>query len=203
MAPDIFSKFFDRRSKWPVIYPRNTAANAIGIYESSCEVTDKLTNKYMLPVKSPKERQRQRSRPPGYTKYCSPQRKSLFFTKLPRELRDLVYLELFGGRRVHIEYDYQPPNIFLYPSDDKAGKKEKKRIPPFHWQWKHILCQKSDDWEEDKDRVYDTCGNWAHEADLARDNGWTEPPPGTKLKGVELLRTCQRMYVFNVLLLHS
>jgi hypothetical protein len=38
---------------------------------------------------------------------------------------------------------------------------------------------------------------------LARDNGWTEPPPGTKLKGVELLRTCQRMFVFNILLLHS
>jgi hypothetical protein len=111
-------------------------------------------------------------------------------------------LALFGGRRVHIEYDYLPPNISFDPSDDKTRKEYKKRILQFHWQWKHILCQKSDDWDEDKDRVYDTCGSWAHEADLARDYGWTEPFPGTKLKGVELLRTCQWMYVFNVLLLH-
>jgi hypothetical protein len=52
---------------------------------------------------------------------------SLLFTKLPRELRDLIYLELFGGRHVHIEYDFQRPNIFLYPSDNDDDTKGKKR----------------------------------------------------------------------------
>jgi hypothetical protein len=111
---------------------------------------------------------------------------SLLFTKLPRELRDLIYLELFGGRHVHIEYDFQRPNIFLYPSDnddDTKGKKKVKR-PPFHWQWKHIPCQRSDDWEVDKDRYYDRCGNWYHEAGEARDFSWKELPPRTKLKGL-------------------
>ena len=43
-------------------------------------------------------------------------------------MRNLIYLELFGGRRVHIDYAHRPPDIFRTRCyDKKGGRKDRPR----------------------------------------------------------------------------
>jgi hypothetical protein len=37
----------------------------------------------------------------------SSQKESPFFTKIPPEIRDMIYLFAFGNRRIHMDFDFQ------------------------------------------------------------------------------------------------
>lgn len=71
-----------------------------------------MTDRWKSPVLSLEERKREVEKMTTHTKTCSLQGKSPLFS-LPREVRNLVYLELFGDRLVHVDYDYRPLAVFL------------------------------------------------------------------------------------------
>lgn len=180
MAPRLFSKLFKRKKPQKKrCYPDG----AVGINESTCAINGDPFDEEHLPVPSPDEHERQLG-----TRPCNPQFQSLFF-KLPPEIRELIYRELLGDRRVHVEYRFMSPSPF---QPRLKGKYRKPR-----WNWCHRVCQESDLFPDDSEM--DSCG-----IDTDRHNaasGWTTPPPGTKLQGVELLRCCQMLSVIPKYLL--
>ena len=145
--------------------------NAVGINESTCEINGSLFDRENLPVPSPDEHRRQLGTHP-----CKAQFKSKFF-KLPLEIREMIYRELLGDRRVHIGYLFDPPYTY---QDHKRYRSQ--------WHWWHRVCDKSHSFGVELCR--DRC--WARCDDKERQAGWTTSPPGTKLQGVEWLRCCQK-----------
>jgi hypothetical protein len=74
-----------------------------------------------------------------------PQTQSVFFTKLPLELRQLVYEELFGKCMLHLEFDYAGPEY--------EGQAEE-------WRWWHCLCHTSSErisWDDCRRSEYENC----------------------------------------------
>ncbi|KAL4862985.1 hypothetical protein BDV12DRAFT_206850 [Aspergillus spectabilis] len=81
-----------------------------GINESTCEVNGDPKNPDRLPILAK-----------DYLDLnVSVQHKSPFFTKLPPEIRQIIYLYAFGDRRIHFDYDF---------STDRGG-----------WTWWHRIC---------------------------------------------------------------
>lgn len=179
MAPRIFSKLFNRKYEPPPYYPRRMQPEAIGISDSTCEVNGDPFNKWKLPIPPPEQREVKISGHP-----CNPQQQSLFF-KLPPEVRNLIYLELLGGRRVHIDYTFQWPSPFR----PQPPAKKRKR----YWHWWHLLCHESDSFPEDQ--FFDRCAIHADEVNDAKSHSWTAAAEGTKIRGIELLRSCQMALV--------
>lgn len=180
MAPGIFSKLFKRKRELPKRYPQPRSPDAIGISDSTCEVNGDLFDKWKLPIPPPEERQLKLGARP-----CNPQHQSHFFN-LPPEIREMIYLELLGGRRVHIDY------AFKWPSPFRPQPNEKQ--PRCYWQWWHHVCQESDSFAEDP--VYDRCSSHVHDdIDDVKRLGWTTAPSGMKIVGVEWLRSCQMAFV--------
>ncbi|KAF4202038.1 hypothetical protein CNMCM8927_000695 [Aspergillus lentulus] len=114
-----------------------------------------------------------------------PQDQSLFFARLPKEIRQRIYIELFGDRSVHLEYDfgYAP------------GYRQRDKRPPDQWRWWHRVCD-----EEDHPNPGDMC----------RMNDLEDPKrigrrqlSRHKLKGVAWLRVCRRAYLEALPLLYS
>ncbi|EAW12125.1 uncharacterized protein ACLA_060840 [Aspergillus clavatus NRRL 1] len=105
-----------------------------------------------------------------------PQNQSLFFSRLPQEIRQRIYIELFGGRSVHVEYDfgYAP------------GYRQRDKRPPDQWRWWHRVCDE---------------GENPNPGDLCRTNDLEDPKrigrrelSRHKLKGVSWLRVCRKGY---------
>jgi hypothetical protein len=69
---------------------------------------------------------------------------SPFFTKLPAEIRQLIYTKMFGDRRIHIDLRY-----------DEDGKK---------WDWVSCVCH----------RLYKEVDGKVFELDLDMDECWKE-----------------------------
>ncbi|KAH1424098.1 hypothetical protein KXW29_004184 [Aspergillus fumigatus] len=114
-----------------------------------------------------------------------PQDQSLLFSRLPKEIRQRIYIELFGNRSVHLEYDfgYAP------------GYRQRDKRPPDQWRWWHRVC---DDEEH------------PNPGDLCRMNDLEDPKrigrrqlSRHKLKGVAWLRVCRRAYLEALPLLYS
>lgn len=102
----------------------------------------------------------------------NPQSQSALFARLPRDVRERIYVELFGQRPVHLEYDfgYAP------------GCRGRDKRPPDQWRWWHRVCA------EEEAKPGDMCRTDDIE-DLKR-LGRRELLKH-KLKGVEWLRTCR------------
>ncbi|KAF4768945.1 hypothetical protein HAV15_008670 [Penicillium sp. str.  len=137
MAPHFFNKLFKRKKKGPK-EPRFTlrewSPNAIGIWDSTCEINGDIFNRWKLPIQP-----EQRPRSPGARQKSSQQQSSLF--RLPAEIRRLIYLELMGDRRVHIRYFWRKPSA------------EPHSEP--RWRWWHAVCDHSDGFIDDP--VEDIC----------------------------------------------
>ncbi|KAJ5815132.1 hypothetical protein N7474_006909 [Penicillium riverlandense] len=174
------SKLFKRKYVVTPYYPRRTEPEAIGISDSTCKVNGDPVNEWKLPIPPLEQREVKISGHP-----CNPQHQSRFF-KLPPEIRRLIYLELLGGRRVHIDYTFKWPSPFR---PQPLAKKRKR----YYWQWWHLLCHESDYFSNDP--FFDRCAIHADEANDAKNHGWTVAPEGTKIRGVELLSSCQMALV--------
>ncbi|KAJ5584479.1 uncharacterized protein N7459_004279 [Penicillium hispanicum] len=156
---------------------RRTDPNAVGILDSTCEINGDPFNGWKLPVPPPDQRRLELG-----TRPCNPQPQSRFF-QLPLEVRELIYKELMGGRRVHIDYVHKRPSPFRPQSISN------KKRPNNHWQWWHVVCQRCDSFIEDRD--HDRCPSYMCEYQDACDLGWRAAPEGTKIGGVEWLQCCQ------------
>ncbi|KAJ5256435.1 hypothetical protein N7505_011586, partial [Penicillium chrysogenum] len=128
---------FKKKKKGPK-EPRFTlqecSPNAIGIWDSTCEINGDIFNRWKLPIQP-----EQRPRSPG-ARQKSSQQQSPFF-RLLAEIRRLVYLELMGDRRVHIRYFWRKPS------------REPHSKP--RWRWWHTVCDHSDGFIDDP--VEDIC----------------------------------------------
>lgn len=182
VAQKIFGKFnFFKRSKEKDYRdrPREIWPTAIGISDSSCEINGDPFNGWKLPIPAPEKRA---------LSTCAHHRESQNLSKffrLPVEVRKMIYTELMGNRRVHIEYSWMFQSPFEPPTK-RGGKR---------WNWFHGVCQNSNDFCEDA--YLDRCDDRGDERWNARKmSRLTSAPPETKLHGVEWLRCCQMGYVF-------
>ncbi|CAG8896954.1 unnamed protein product [Penicillium nalgiovense] len=137
MAPHVFNNLFKRKMKAPKesrLTPKECSPNAIGIWDSTCEINGDIFNRWKLPIQL-----EQHPRSPGARQKSSQQQSSLF--RLPTEIRRLIYLELMGDRRVHIRYFWRKPS-------------PKPHSEP-RWRWWHAVCEHSDGFIDDP--VEDIC----------------------------------------------
>lgn len=69
------------------------------------------------------------------------QPQSPFFTRLPPEIRMLIYEELFGCRILHLEFEYGRPDLkgTQHANLDYAHKDASK---PKGWRWWHCVCHR-------------------------------------------------------------
>jgi len=100
------------------------------------------------------------------------QTQSALFARLPRNIRERIYIELFGERAVHVEYDY----------GFAPGYRGREKKPPDQWRWWHRVC------EEEEAKPGDMCRS--DDLDDLKRKGKRELLK-YKLKGVEWLRTCR------------
>lgn len=166
MAPNFLSKIFKRKKPEPKFTLREYSPNAIGISDSTCEINGDIHNRWKLPIQPEQCLHKLGDRK------CSSQQQSPFF-RLPAEIRRLIYLELVGGRRVHIRYFWREP----WPP-----RPQSKRSGP-HWHWCHGVCIKSDGFPEDTE--FDNCSMWLG---IPGSEGTMISP---RIAGVEWLRCCQ------------
>jgi hypothetical protein len=171
MAPKIVTKLFKRKPKENDSYfrPKCNSPNAIGISDSTCQVNGDPFNRWKLPIPPPKQRVLKLG-----ARQCNRQHGSHFF-QLPIEVRKLIYIELMGNRRVHIEHAWMLPSPFR-----PKPKRDKER-----WDWWHGVCQRSGSYVDDR------CWDRRDEKYVNMSEGLQSPPAGTKLGGVEWLRCCQ------------
>ncbi|CAI7609454.1 unnamed protein product [Penicillium glandicola] len=171
MAYKIFTRFFKRERKENDLEtrPKSVSPNAIGISDSTCEVNGDPFNGWKLPIPPPEQRVLKLG-----ARECNRQQESYFF-QLPIEVRTLVYIELMGNRRVHIEHAWMLPSPFR-PKPKRDGKR---------WEWWHGVCQRSGSFVDDR------CWDREDERYANRFEGLQSAPAGTKLGGVEWLRCCQ------------
>lgn len=141
MAPHFFNKLFKRKKKGQKVPKlREWSPNAIGIWDSTCEINGDIFNPWKLPIQP-----EQRFRSPR-TQQKSSQQQSLFFL-LPAEIRRLIYLKLMGDRRVHIRYFWRKPS-------------PEPHIEP-RWRWWHAVCDHSHGFVDDP--ALDNCSTWSRE----------------------------------------
>lgn len=173
MAPKFFAKLFKREHKRDY-RPRVYWPNTIRISDSTCEVNgDPFNGWKLLPIPASRQsalkpRARQR-----LTQQTSP------FFRLPGEVRRMIYIELMGHRRVHVEHSWMFPSPFQ-PKSKRKGKR---------WDWWHGVCQENDSFVGDT--FHDRCWDHSEERVPNYTGGLTSAPTGTKLAGVEWLRCCQ------------
>lgn len=201
MVPAIFDKFFAKRERGrrqqqkdnPYPWKWAPFPCAIGVSDSTCEVNGDPFNAWRLPI--PENRG-----PLRCTRPQNCQKDSEFFNNLPKEVRRMIYIELIGNRRVHIEYGWMPASPYVpKPFQSKPLQPtflQRKRFlsmingQPRYWNWHHSICQESISFAEDA---------WMDRCVLEAEERWKRhnqdrpisPPPGTKLEGVEWLRCCQ------------
>ncbi|KAJ5153376.1 uncharacterized protein N7482_009854 [Penicillium canariense] len=171
MAPKFFDKLFKREHKRSDyrFRPREFWANAIGISDSTCEIQGDPFNGWKLPIPAP-EQSALKSR----ARQHDGQQTSWFF-RLPMEVRRMIYIELMGNRRVHIEHSWMYQSAFQ-PKSKRGGKR---------WIWWHGVCQNSDSFV--CDTYGDRCWGRDDESYASYTEGLTRAPPGTKIQGVEWL----------------
>lgn len=95
----------------------------IGIDDATCQVNGRREDRSKMPIPQP-------CRQSPTVKKPHPQPGSLFFTRLPPEVRGLVYLQLFGNRRVHVEFDM----------DVRYCEKASRGTLSESWRWWHCIC---------------------------------------------------------------
>lgn len=156
-------------------------ATSPGVDDSTCEVTNCLTNSSKLPIPPPEIQRRQTLS--EFTRLAvNSQPQSLFFN-LPAEIKIQIYGELFGHRRVHIDY------AFCQPSHWNPLKKR----PNDEWQWWHEVCRDFDAFRDGKETC--ECPSAAyfwHRSSSYWEGltaaGWEED---RKMPGGAWLRSCQ------------
>ncbi|KAL2856176.1 hypothetical protein BJX68DRAFT_253382 [Aspergillus pseudodeflectus] len=77
-----------------------------GVHPSSCEVDGNRHNRERLPILPTDHISLYSSMVDPQNPVPDTQAQSPFFARLPPEVRQLIYRQLFGGRRIHLDLDY-------------------------------------------------------------------------------------------------
>ncbi|PYH37483.1 major facilitator superfamily transporter [Aspergillus neoniger CBS 115656] len=183
--------------------PRRTSPEAPGILDTNCTIItqNQKQRRYKLPIPDPEHRQRQlQTLATSSARPQNPQSQSAFFSRLPLEVRNIIYRELFGGGRVHVDYLWKRPSAVV--ARPPTGKDKGKKADAL-WQWWHRVCAVSDEWVDD--RFEERCVDALDERDETLPWGWEKAaPPGTKLQGVAaMLTVCQMGYTESLPILYT
>ncbi|KAK6812389.1 hypothetical protein RU639_011789 [Aspergillus parasiticus] len=152
---------------------------SVGIDKDTCRVNGSRNNPNHLPSLPPDycsllsilSGNRPHHRPPPIETH--PQSQSPFFSRLPPEIRNSIYLFAFGNRRVHLDFDFNPQRD--------------------QWTWWHRVC---DDAENCLNKAFQ-CPEYAgaEEAMLKlASRSWVKEGFEYKLNAVNWLRSCRRVY---------
>ncbi|KAL2797252.1 hypothetical protein BJX66DRAFT_335155 [Aspergillus keveii] len=116
----------------------------------------------------------------------SSQEESPFFTKLPPEIRDMIYLFAFGNRRIHMDFDFQGTST-------KRGR----------WGWWHRVCDDADNCLANKTFV---CAETAAAEESMLRHGsvaWVKQGFEYYISAVNWLRCCKLGYYETLPILYS
>jgi hypothetical protein len=185
MTPRIFKWLLREKPPEPPSI-RRTEPCSLGIDDSTCEVTESVTNPCKLPIPpslDPSRENHHHHELSASSSPANPQRQSGFF-KLPAEIRQQIYTEVLGGRRVHIDYDFAEPTGWRHMKKKKYSRQ---------WRWWHHVCADGDSFIED-DSLWDRCPRRVLEEETEE---WTldgriRDRRTTKIRGAGWLRTCRR-----------
>jgi hypothetical protein len=70
------------------------------------------------------------------------QQQSPFFTKLPTELRDRIYVQAFGNRTIHIDLSHDHADFAGDRHAGLSGKFYKDQSTPRQWRWWSCTCHR-------------------------------------------------------------
>ncbi|KAE8418634.1 hypothetical protein BDV36DRAFT_154316 [Aspergillus pseudocaelatus] len=160
---------------------------SVGIDKDTCRVNGSPTDPNHLP-----------SLPPNYSSLLSTlsdnrphnkssvdihaQSQSPFFSRLPPEVHNLIYLFAFGNRRVHIDFNFHP----------QRGQ----------WKWWHRVC---DDGENCRDKMFQCPEHAGAEEAMLKlgSRAWVKEGFEYKLNAVNWLRSCRRVYQETLPILYN
>lgn len=173
MAPHLL-KWFRRKRRLQSSPALPWEPKSIGIDDSTCQFNGKRTDYMKLPL-PPARRPLTPSPSSDLPHALNPQRHSPFFSRLPPEVRNLVYSYLFGNRRIHIEFAFN-------------GHLEQ-------WRWWHRVCDEILLFPDKNNALAETCPTTAFHEELH----WSlyagrkkkKPGKGHRLEGSNWLRTCR------------
>lgn len=176
-----------------------------GVDDSECAVGGNKADPSKMPIPAPAGRRRPLLVAPridqmkksndGEESHLYPhlQGQSAFFSRLPLEIRREIYTLLFGGRRIHIEYDYHYQVVHDRIRDRMKVKLGEAFLPKREWRWWHWIC----DGEEGSFPGDDKCRRTEHYDPKrwkikGKDRPWIQHKMTAVIKW---LRSCRLGYV--------
>jgi hypothetical protein len=189
-------------------YTARATFDSPGVKDSTCKVNGSLYDNYYLPTlpceyrslfasiceaadqdiedQDQEQGQEQKQADSQQAKLkLNSQERSPLFTRLPPEIRYMIYLHAFGGRRIHMDYDYG-----------------RERYKSSRWSWWHRVC--------DDDAVCPVkefvCPETAPAEGAMLQLGsssWVKDGFEYRIDAVNWLRCCKIGYVLNSVLLYT
>ncbi|KAL3486120.1 hypothetical protein BJX62DRAFT_242276 [Aspergillus germanicus] len=153
-----------------------------GVHPSSCEVNGDRHNRERLPILPTDHTSLYSSIIDAQNSVPDTQAQSPFFAKLPPEIRQLIYRQLFGGRRIHLDLDYISQQA--------------------QWHWWHRVCDCPDTCP---DKQFICPENAAAETMMLRlgPKASVTDRAETRVDGIEWLRCCKQGYEESLAVLYS
>lgn len=125
--------------------PATEVLNLVGINEKTCKVGGRDDDARRMPIPN---RLRRPLTPPFVLEESrtvakrridiNPQNNSPFFSRIPAEIRHLVYLSLYGKRRIHLEFHLGPGHDIIRNNRNRSDDKT-----AYIWGWWHFVCHQS------------------------------------------------------------
>ncbi|KAJ0426913.1 hypothetical protein BJY00DRAFT_306904 [Aspergillus carlsbadensis] len=153
-----------------------------GVHPLSCEVNGSRHNRERFPVLPTDHVSLYSSIIDGQNPVPDTQAQSPFFAQLPTEIRQLIYRQLFGDRRVHLDLDYVSQQA--------------------QWLWWHRVCDCPD---TRPDKQFICPENAAAETMMLHlgSKAWVTGRAEAKVDGVGWLRCCKKGYEEALAVLYS
>ncbi|KAL2825747.1 hypothetical protein BDW59DRAFT_145879 [Aspergillus cavernicola] len=150
-----------------------------GISETTCRVDGSPDDPGKLPILPPNHRclfsKISESTSPESDTQSRNQIQSRFFTHLPPEIRQIIYLHAFGGRRIHLDH-----NFFPYDRQNQ-------------WRWWHRVCDDAPNCPEKEFICPDTADAELSMLQLGS-SAWVKKGFEYKIDAVAWLRCCRIGY---------
>ncbi|PYH97348.1 hypothetical protein BO71DRAFT_438987 [Aspergillus ellipticus CBS 707.79] len=176
----------------PASPPINPVANwsrallgSTGLAASTCQVAGDLSDPTRLPVLPPDHTSLgNNNSSSSSSSSIHLQLQSPFFSRLPLEIRQLIYLYAFGDRRIHIDFDFHP------------GKGR--------WTWWHRVCDDPAHCPDKEDPFVCPEYEGAEEAMLKLgSNAWVKSRFDYKVDAVSWFRSCWQGYRESLPILYA
>ncbi|KAA8641979.1 uncharacterized protein ATNIH1004_010918 [Aspergillus tanneri] len=155
---------------------------SVGIDISTCQVNGDHNKARQLPIVPPDYRCLAEDQ--GYIGCeINLQPQSLLFSRLPLEVRDLIYFYVLGNRRIHVDYDFHP----------RKGQ----------WRWWYRICDDPQHCPDKSDPF--VCPEYAGAEEAMLElgsNSWVKPGFEYKLHAVSWLTCCSRAYQESLAVLY-